>query len=125
MSTDHHRLTLQRSTWRDHRAIDDATDELVAEPPARPRVARTWVRGGGAGDRVFKVITLAAGLAVLLILALIAYSTTKEAWPAFKAEGLSFITSSDWARNNQFGALAFIYGTAAHLVHRGPAWPYR
>jgi phosphate transport system permease protein len=90
-----------------------ATDELVVEPPGSAPSASDLGSGGGAGDQVFKVVTLAAGLAVLLILALIAYSTTKEAWPAFKAEGFSFITSSDWApANNQFGALAFIYGTA-------------
>ena len=51
-------------------------------------------------------------MTVLAILALIAYSTINEAWPAFKAEGLSFITSSEWIPNeNKFGALAFIYGT--------------
>jgi len=51
-------------------------------------------------------------LAVLAILGLIAYSTTKEAWPAFQQEGLGFITSSTWIpAENKFGALAFIYGT--------------
>jgi phosphate transport system permease protein len=63
-------------------------------------------------DRTFRGITLVAGLAVLAILALIAYSTTKQAWPIFSHEGLSFVTSSTWnPANNQFGALAFIYGT--------------
>jgi phosphate transport system permease protein len=48
----------------------------------------------------------------LAILALIAYSTTKEAWPAFKQEGLGFITSTTWIpAENKYGALAFIYGT--------------
>jgi phosphate transport system permease protein len=63
-------------------------------------------------DRTFRGLTLVAGLAVLAILALIAYSTTTEAWPAFQKEGLSFITSDDWApAQGKFGALAFIYGT--------------
>ena len=61
---------------------------------------------------MFKTVALAAGLAVLAILGLIAYSTTKEAWPAFQQEGLGFITSSTWIpAENKFGALAFIYGT--------------
>jgi phosphate transport system permease protein len=71
---------------------------------------------GNAGDvwadRIFRGITLVAGLAVLAILALIAYSTTKEAWPAFRHQGLSFVTSDEWnAAQNKYGALAFIYGT--------------
>jgi phosphate transport system permease protein len=57
-------------------------------------------------------VALAAGLAVLAILALIAWSTTKQAWPAFQNSGLSFVFSNDWVpEENKFGALAFIYGT--------------
>ncbi len=67
---------------------------------------------GGRGDQIFKTVALLAGLAVLAILALIAYSTTKEAMPAFREEGLSFVTSDVWIPSQgKFGALAFIYGT--------------
>jgi phosphate transport system permease protein len=79
-----------------------------AESPLqrRPRA------GGVVVDRAFRGITLVAGLTVLAILALIAYSTTKQAWPAFSKEGLSFVTSSTWdPAHNKYGALAFIYGT--------------
>jgi phosphate transport system permease protein len=74
------------------------------------------VTHGRAGDvwtdRIFRGAALVAGLTVLAILALIAYSTTKEAWPAFRHEGISFITSDQWIPNeDKFGALAFIYGT--------------
>jgi phosphate transport system permease protein len=63
-------------------------------------------------DRVFRGLALVAGLAVLAILALIANSTTEQAWPAFREEGISFVTSSTWIPNeDEFGALAFIYGT--------------
>jgi phosphate transport system permease protein len=49
---------------------------------------------------------------VLVVLGLIAYSTTNEAWPWFEAEGLSAIFSDSWnPSQNQFGALALIYGT--------------
>jgi phosphate transport system permease protein len=67
---------------------------------------------GGRGDQVFRGVALLCGLVVLGVLALIAWSTTKQAWPAFKAVHLSFVTSSDWVpEENKFGALAFIYGT--------------
>ena len=67
---------------------------------------------GRRGDSAFKFVALFAGLVVLAVLGLIAFSTTKEAWPAFKQEGLGFVTSSTWIpAEGKFGALAFIYGT--------------
>jgi phosphate transport system permease protein len=72
-------------------------------------LART--RGSGL-DRLFRWQCLAAGLLVLVILALILVTTTNKAMPAFRHEGLSFITSKNWdPANGDFGALAFIYGT--------------
>ena len=69
-------------------------------------------RGSRRADDGFRYLTLAAGLLVLAILALITWSTTKEALPAFREEGLGFLTSSRWAPNEgAFGALAFVYGT--------------
>jgi phosphate transport system permease protein len=75
-------------------------------------------RGGAArADRFFKAVCVGAGLTVLAILALILFSTAREAWPAFREEGLSFVTSRDWAANEgQFGALALIFGTAVVSV---------
>ena len=64
-------------------------------------------------DRGFRLLALGAGLLVLVVLALISFSTTREAWPAFADAGLDFFTSDRWAPNEgEFGALAFIYGTA-------------
>lgn len=72
---------------------------------------------GRRGDSIFKGVALGAGLVVLAILALIAFSTTKEAWPAFRSEGLGFVTSSTWIpAEGKFGALAFIYGTVLSSV---------
>ena len=70
-------------------------------------------RGRGAwGDVVFKGAAVAAAMAVLVILAGIALSTTQKAWPAFQHQGFSFFTSTDWNPNTgHYGALAFIYGT--------------
>jgi phosphate transport system permease protein len=67
---------------------------------------------GTRGDRVFRGVALTAGLVVLVVLAMIAVSTTREAWPAFTEQGISFITTNDWAPSrDSFGALAFIFGT--------------
>ena len=42
----------------------------------------------------------------------IAWSTTREAWPAFRRGAGVFFTSNDWnPPADEFGALAFIYGT--------------
>ena len=68
--------------------------------------------GGKKVDRTFRAIAFAAGLLVLAILALIAYSTTSKAWPAFTHQGFSFLTSRNWNPNtDHFGALDFVYGT--------------
>ena len=65
------------------------------------------------GDRAFRAVALTAGLSVLAILALIAFVTTKQAWPIFRRDGLGFITGTKWDPTNaKFGALPFIYGTA-------------
>ena len=68
--------------------------------------------GGKQVDRTFRAIAFAAGLLVLAILALIAYTTTSNAWPAFTHQGLSFFTSNHWDPNvNSFGAADFEFGT--------------
>ncbi len=65
-----------------------------------------------SSDRAFSLLALGCGITVLVILFLIALSTTDQALPAFRQEGLSFITSDDWApSSDSFGALPFIYGT--------------
>ncbi|MFI5052906.1 MAG: phosphate ABC transporter permease subunit PstC [Acidimicrobiia bacterium] len=66
---------------------------------------------GVVTDHLFRWLALASGLLVLVILALIAYTTTKNAWPWFKSEGLG-IFSDNWdPPHGQFGAGAMIYGT--------------
>ena len=64
------------------------------------------------GDRTFQVIALASGLLVLVILVLIAFSTTQQASLWFRTEGLGIFGTVWNPAANQFGALAFIYGTA-------------
>jgi len=64
------------------------------------------------GDRGFQILALASGLLVLVILVLIAVSTTQQASSWFSTEGLKIFTNNWNPTANDFGALAFIYGTA-------------
>jgi phosphate transport system permease protein len=83
---------------------DSAAPAGSAHPLARRRPL---------GDRAFAILALAAGLLVLVILVLIAVSTSQQASSWFSTVGLSGVFSSTWnPANNQFGALPFIYGTA-------------
>src|SRR5262249_13563047 len=69
-------------------------------------------------DRSFSGLSLAAGLLVLAILALILITTLREAWPALRHSGLDFVTSGSWVPLEvegappKYGALSFAYGTA-------------
>ncbi len=64
------------------------------------------------GDIAFKGIAIAAALAVIALLALIAWKVFDLAWPAIQEFGLSFVWTEAWDPvTEQFGALIFIYGT--------------
>jgi phosphate transport system permease protein len=65
-----------------------------------------------AGDRAFAILALSCGLLVLVILVLIAVTTSQQASSWFSAEGFKIFTNNWNPAANQFGALAFIYGTA-------------
>ncbi len=69
------------------------------------------------GDRGFQILTLAAGLLVLVILVLIAVTTAQQSTAWFSSVGLSGIFSTDWdPTTNHFGAMAFLYGTVIASV---------
>jgi phosphate transport system permease protein len=64
------------------------------------------------GDRAFQILALASGLLVLVILVLIAISTTRQSTDWFTTVGLNGVFSKTWdPTTGQFGALPFIYGT--------------
>lgn len=93
----------------------------TAELSPRPGDSLTARDRGALGDHVFRWVALAAGLTVLAILGLIAFSTTKDAWPALREAKQHFLTSQLWNPNDpdgpgplgaSFGAQAFIYGTS-------------
>ena len=83
------------------------------DPPApAPRGLGTGPRPPGVvTDNIFRWMALAAGLLVLAILGLIAYTTTKNAWPWFKYEGLGIFADNWDPAKGQYGAGAMIYGT--------------
>ena len=67
---------------------------------------------GILSDRAFRLAAVGAALGVLLILGLIAVSTSREALPAFQKEGTNFVTGTQWQpERNTFGAGALIFGT--------------
>ncbi|HEX6932912.1 MAG TPA: phosphate ABC transporter permease subunit PstC [Streptosporangiaceae bacterium] len=69
------------------------------------------------GDRGFQYLALGAGLLVLVILVLIAYSTSQQATSWFSHQGLSGIFSTNWdPAADKFGAMTFVYGTAVTAV---------
>jgi len=93
--------------------------QTTIEQPA----VKLSARGSGATtDRSFTFLTLAAGLLVLAILALILITTLREAWPALVYSGLDFITRTEWipleinGAGPVYGTLSFVYGTVVVSV---------
>src|SRR5262245_20847055 len=78
------------------------------EPEAPRRATRPPGRFTGS---LFRWIALAAGLLVLVVLALILYSTVQKSWPWFREEGFGVFEDNWDPANGQFGAGAMIYGT--------------
>src|SRR5271167_1221806 len=68
------------------------------------------------GDLVFQILALACGLLVLVILVLIAVSTSQQASSWFSTAGVSGVFSRAWNTTTQFGAMDFVYGTAITSV---------
>ncbi|HYB14820.1 MAG TPA: phosphate ABC transporter permease subunit PstC [Streptosporangiaceae bacterium] len=68
------------------------------------------------GDRSFQILALACGLLVLVILVLIAVSTSQQASSWFTTEGWGIFKNNWNPATNTYGALAFIYGTAITAI---------
>jgi phosphate transport system permease protein len=83
-----------------------------ADPASPAGSARSLSERRPLGDRGFQILALGSGLLVLVILVLIAVTTSQQAASWFSTEGLKVFTNTWNPSNNQFGALAFIYGTA-------------
>ena len=71
-------------------------------------------------DPLFATIAYVSGISVLVILGLMIFTTTRDAWPVFQYQGLvSFFVSDEWRAGfsrteftGEYGAFSFIYGTA-------------
>lgn len=64
------------------------------------------------GDWVFNALTGAAGLAVIVTIAGLFVSLTRESWPTIREFGLPFIWNSTWdPARETFGVWPFILGT--------------
>jgi phosphate transport system permease protein len=81
-----------------------------ADPAAPAGSASPLAHRRPLGDRIFQILAAAAGVLVLVILALIAISTSQQAASWF-ATGWKIFTV-DWnPATNSFGAMSFVYGT--------------
>jgi len=87
-----------------------------ADPATPAGSARALAERRPLGDRGFQILALASGLLVLVILVLIAVSTSQQASSWFSAEGIKIFSKTWNPTANQFGALPFIYGTAITAV---------
>ena len=89
----------------------------VSAPPRPSPSARTPGLNGAdrppgvVTDRLFRWVALASGLLVLVILALIIYSTLDHASAWFEKEGFGIFADNWDPAHGNFGAGAMIYGT--------------
>lgn len=80
--------------------------------PSPPRVHQNRSRSTRWDDRAFRRLCRAAACIVLVIAAGLVFYLAKDSWLALRTEGLGFFTRLKIDTNKQqFGALAYIYGT--------------
>jgi phosphate transport system permease protein len=95
-------------------ASGTATSEGPVQPPARAAARRG---GYPLGDTVFEWACRGAGVFVLVLLGAIIVELFIGGWPAFRAFGPAFITSTEWDPVQEvFGAGVSIYGTIVTSV---------
>jgi phosphate transport system permease protein len=90
---------------------------VQADPAQSAGSAGPLSRRRPLGDRGFALLALLAGLLVLAILIGIAASTAQQGSDWFSTAGFKGIFSTVWdVNNNQFGAMAFVFGTVLTSV---------
>jgi phosphate transport system permease protein len=79
---------------------------------------RSWTEvGSGVADRLYVGAITGSALVVPLMLGLIFVAVAVAAWPALRAFGLGFVSSSDWNPvASHFGAAPAIYGTIVSSI---------
>ena len=91
----------------------------MTTPHAPPSSSLRATGRARLGDPIFRVTAIAAGVSVLAILGLMIVSTTADAWPVFRYEGIiDFFLGQEWRAGfsrteftGEYGAFAFIFGT--------------
>jgi phosphate transport system permease protein len=69
-------------------------------------------QGGNLGDRLFRGLTAAFAVGIVLLLVAMALQLLRTSAPAFRRFGPAFVVSQQWDPvRDLFGALPFIYGT--------------
>ena len=65
------------------------------------------------GDRLFRSVTTAAGVAVLAVLVVVTAFLLARSWPALRRAGAGFFTDQHWEPDNspRFGIVALVWGT--------------
>jgi phosphate transport system permease protein len=88
-----------------------------ADPASPAGSANPLAHRRPLGDRGFQILALGAGLLVLIILILIAVTTAQQSTSWFTTAGFKGIFSTVWNPGaNQYGAMAFVYGTVIASV---------
>jgi phosphate transport system permease protein len=91
------------------------TTQLERPPAESEETSRNPLTEKGSGalaDGVFRRVTLLSGVAVLVILVLIAVTTTKQAWPAFSEFGASYFFGTEWIPSEGlYGIVPLVFGT--------------
>ncbi|MBX6364247.1 MAG: phosphate ABC transporter permease subunit PstC [Gemmatimonadetes bacterium] len=106
-----------------------ASPDRAAAPPgvarrALARLARA-LGGGNVADRGYALVVLAAALVLPVLFGFIIVRVGAAAWPAVRAFGAGFLTSTAWDPvAGRFGALPFVVGTlASSLLALAVAFP--
>ena len=86
--------------------------EAMPAPSVAARARQARVQRFAATDALFRALTRAAAILVLLILGGVAISLVIGSWPALSTFGAAFLVTDSWNPvTEKFGALAPIYGT--------------
>lgn len=89
-----------------------SVEESLEAAAHNQNVAIGKSNSGVLGDKIFRLITLAAGLLVVAVVAGILVMLVVDSWPAIHKFGFGFLTTSSWDPVAQkFGALSSIFGT--------------
>ncbi len=90
----------------------DIADSMVQRVEVEAKSRASVLAGLKAGDKLFRNLTFAAALGVLLILGGVVISLISGSWPAFRTFGFGFFVHEVWNPvTEQFGAISPIFGT--------------